>query len=540
MRLMRMSGVRGITAVLLMVVGADAWGLDPTWVSLTPMPTARRRPAVTAIGGTIYVVGGYDGPAYATILAVVEAYDTATGTWTTKAPLPVPTYGAAGASVGGTVYVMGGLPWTGFNGYSATLWAYDPATDTWTAKTPMTTKRGMLVATTWGGLVYAIGGGNGLTLPNVEVYDPATNSWSTRTPMPTARDSLTTAASMGAIWASGGEKGSILNTVEAYDVVSNVWTSKAGLPTPLVDSGATSLGGFIYAIGGEGPDNVYNDTVYAYNPFSDTWTTKASMPTARDELGVVAIGSTIYAIGGGATCDGCAAYNIVEAGWVPPGAISCTLSLSPSAQHVGRWFTATLTVGNPGEFVMASLVPSLWIDSGAGLVGVISGPVPSGTPYLPPGWTQTFTWTFSASGVGTAGFTATVTGYDLASCTTMLVASSADVSLEPRIEEPPPPANPLLLGYPGAALDRNAISLAQGEVVLARIAPRDGSPMTVRVYTASGRLVRTLVQFTAMDSGQWQVSWNGRTEDEKPVSRGVYVVRVTGGGLDERLKVVVR
>jgi len=142
MRLMRMSGVRGITAVLLMVVGADAWGLDPTWVSLTPMPTARRRPAVTAIGGTIYVVGGYDGPAYATILAVVEAYDTATGTWTTKAPLPVPTYGAAGASVGGTVYVMGGMPWTGFAGYSATLWAYDPATDTWAARAPMPTKRG--------------------------------------------------------------------------------------------------------------------------------------------------------------------------------------------------------------------------------------------------------------------------------------------------------------------------------------------------------------------------------------------------------------
>jgi len=327
------------------------------------------------------------------------------------------------------------------------------------------------------------------------------------------------------------------------DVASNAWTTKATIPTPLADCGAATVGGLIYVVGGEypgSPSPTYHSEVYAYNPFTDTWTTKASMPTARDELGVVAIESTIYAIGGGATCDGCAAYSIIEAGWVPPGAISATLTVSPSSQHVGWWFTAMLTVGNPGEFVMASLSPSIWVDSGAGLVDVISGPVPSGTPYLPPGWTQTFTWTFSASGVGTAGFTATVTGYDLASCTTMLVASSAAVTLEPRIEEPPPPANPLLLGYPGAALDRNAISVAQGEVVLARIAPRDGSPITVQIYTASGRLVRTLVQFTAMENGQWLVSWEGKADDGKPVSRGVYVVRVTGGGLDERLKVVVR
>jgi len=311
----------------------------------------------------------------------------------------------------------------------------------------------------------------------------------------------------------------------------------------LGDSGATVAGGLVYVAGGEypgTPTQVYHSEVYAYNPFTDTWTTKAPMPRARDELGVVAIGATIYVIGGGLGCDGCTAYQETDAGCLPPGAISCTLTISPSSQHVGRWFTATLTVGNPGEFVLASLLPSLWTDSGAGLVNVISGPVPSGTPYLPPGWTQTFTWTFSASGVGTAGFTATVTGYDLASCTTMLVASSAAVTLEPRIVEPTPPPNPLLLADPGAALDRNAISLANGEVVLARISPRDGTPITVRVYTASGRLVRTLTQLAPMESGQWLVSWDGRMDDGKPVSRGVYVVRVTGGGLDERLKVVVR
>jgi len=529
------------SAVVAGVLGiaAQSWSVDPVWFTVAPMPTARRDFAAVALGGTIYAIGGYNGPSYATTLDTVEAYDTATNTWTTKASLPVPTWALAGAAVGGTVYVVGGIP--AFYGCcSATMWAYDPATDSWTAKAPIPTPRDFLAVVAAEGLVYVVGGYNGFPLSTVEIYSPATDTWAKGTPMPMGRGALTVTLTCGQIYAIGGANTIILPTVEAYSPLAGTWTAKAILPIPLADAGGTAAGGLIYIAGGEGPDNVYNDTVYAYNPFTDTWSTKASMPRARDELGVVAIGATIYVIGGGLGCDGCTAYNETDAGCLPPGAISCTLTVSPASQHVGRWFTATLTVGNPGEFVLAGLVPSIWTDSGGGLVSMISGPIPSATPYLPPGWTQTFTWTFSASGVGTAGFTATVTGYDLSSCATMLVASSAAVTLEPRIEEPPPPLNPLLLGSPGAALDRNAISLTHGEVVLARISPRDGTSVTVRVYTASGRLVRTITELTPMESGQWLVSWDGKTDDEKPVSRGVYVVRVTGGGLDERLKVVVR
>jgi hypothetical protein len=197
----------------------------------------------------------------------------------------------------------------------------------------------------------------------------------------------------------------------------------------------------------------------------------------------------------------------------------------------------TLTVTNTGEFVIANLAPTVSVGPGAGLVNLVGGPVPSGAPYLPPAWVQQFTWTFSVSGIGMDTFTATLTGYDMAGCTTLMVSSSAVAQLLERIPEPP---NPLFLTRPGAALDRNVISLAHGEVVLARIAPRDATPVTVRIYTASGRLVRTLRTCTALTDGQWLMTWDGRTEDEAPVSRGVYIVRVTGGGLDERLKMVVR
>jgi len=494
-----------------------------------------------AISGTIYVVGGY-GSGYANVLGTVEAYDTATNTWTTKASLPVPTrrINGSAAVIGGTIYVMGGIPWYG--GSSATLWAYDPATDTWTAKSPMPTARCGLVAVAVGRLIYAIGGASGLYVSKLEVYDPITDSWTAKTPMPTARVAHGAGCLDGSIFVMGGgvTGPALTSTVESYDVATNAWTTRASMPIALADMGATLAGGLMYSVGGEGPGGVYHSEVYAYDPFNDTWVSKAPMPTVRDELGVVAIGATLYAIGGGATCNGCAAYNVVEAGVLPPGAMSATLAVSPAVQHIGRWVTVTLTVGNPGGFVLASLTPSLGICAGAGLVSLISGPVPSSTAFLPPEWTQTFVWTFSVSGIGTAVFTATVTGYDLASCATLLVSSSATVMLESRIEEPPPPLNPLILTTPGAALDHNVISTAHGEVVLARIAPRDSSAVTVRVYTASGRLVRTLRRLTPMESGQWLASWDGKTEDEMPVSRGVYLIRVTGGGLDERLKLIVR
>jgi flagellar hook assembly protein FlgD len=89
-------------------------------------------------------------------------------------------------------------------------------------------------------------------------------------------------------------------------------------------------------------------------------------------------------------------------------------------------------------------------------------------------------------------------------------------------------------------LSANAINPSKGEVVIARIRPRDASPILVKIFTASGKLVRTLRNQEAMGDGQWRVVWDGRTEDEHPVARGVYIVRILGGGLSETLKVVVR
>ncbi len=100
--------------------------------------------------------------------------------------------------------------------------------------------------------------------------------------------------------------------------------------------------------------------------------------------------------------------------------------------------------------------------------------------------------------------------------------------------------NPLALDTPGAALDRNVLDTSTGRVVIARIFPRNGSPIEVRIFTASGRLVRTLRRLTPLGRDQFVAEWDGRTEDDFTVARGVYLVHILGGGLSEVLKVVVK
>jgi hypothetical protein len=99
---------------------------------------------------------------------------------------------------------------------------------------------------------------------------------------------------------------------------------------------------------------------------------------------------------------------------------------------------------------------------------------------------------------------------------------------------------PPLLTSPGLATDKNVFDPGRGDIVLARIAPTNDSPITVRVFTASARLVRTLRRLTPVGSGQYIVVWDGKTEDEFPVARGVYIIHIQGGGLNETVKVAVR
>src|SRR5262249_50494683 len=146
----RLAGARTLLALVVTITVADLLagcgepdvGSTGSWsthavLSLGP----RQEMGVAAVGGQVYVVGGFDGAGQA--LATVESYDPATDRWSRRASLPAPLHHVNLASVAGKLYVVGALSGGSFDATGTTL-VYDPALDTWTplASMPAGAERG--------------------------------------------------------------------------------------------------------------------------------------------------------------------------------------------------------------------------------------------------------------------------------------------------------------------------------------------------------------------------------------------------------------
>ena len=209
--------------------------INDTWLTTTtPMPTARSYLGAAVINGTLYAVGGElaQPPVHSTgiYLTTLEAYDPspanpAAAGWTMKAPMPTARYGVGAAAIGGVLYVVGGYGDVGFGskGYLATLEAFDTVTGEWSTKASMSTARLAPSLVAIDGILYAVGGyspsSNG-AVATIEAYDPGSNTWTTIAPMPTARYFLGAAAIDGILYAVGGFSGPnsyvSLSELEAY------------------------------------------------------------------------------------------------------------------------------------------------------------------------------------------------------------------------------------------------------------------------------------------------------------------------------------
>ncbi len=132
--------------------------LTDTWETVAPLPSARSDLAAATVGNKIYVFGGCTTSPF-TVLSDVDMYDPNTDTWST-APTDMPTARAAMYAVamrGGTVYVIGG--WDGIGSGLQTNEAYKAATDTWTTGLPpMPTGRAETGAADHNGKIYILGG----------------------------------------------------------------------------------------------------------------------------------------------------------------------------------------------------------------------------------------------------------------------------------------------------------------------------------------------------------------------------------------------
>jgi N-acetylneuraminic acid mutarotase len=285
------------------------------WRSAAPAPTKRTEVAAGSLRDKIYVVGGFEQPglsnlANLAISPLVEEYDPATDRWTTKAPLPVGLHHAGIGAVGGQLYVIGGYRQSGLTVWHpvATVYAYDPAMDAWSEREPMPTPRGALSVTEHEGKLYAIGGYDRKSnSAAVEVYDPARDTWTSLAPLPTPRDHLATASVSGKIYAIGGrlngDYGRNLSLTEAYDPVRDRWARAADLPTARSGITASAFAGKIYVFGGEGTEGTFRENE-AYDPARNTWQVMAPMPSGRHGLGSAVAHGHIHILNGGPTPGG--------------------------------------------------------------------------------------------------------------------------------------------------------------------------------------------------------------------------------------------
>ncbi|RMH34249.1 MAG: hypothetical protein D6690_10930 [Nitrospirae bacterium] len=286
-----------------------------TWTAGPPAPTKRTEVAAAALGGKIYVVGGFSEPSLGNlanfaISRAVEVYDPSTKTWSTTTSLPEGRHHAGMVAYEDRLYVVGGFTRSFLSVWHpvSTVYRFDPSTEKWSELPPMPTARGALGVAALNGRLYAIGGFDGETNPAVvEVLDLATQQWSTAAPLPTPRDHLAVVSVGSQIFAIGGRPE--LNyhrnmaTVEMYDSVSDRWQSRASLPTARSGIAAGVIDGWIYVVGGESERGTFA-TNEAYHPQSDRWQTMAPMPTARHGLGAAVLHGRLYALAGGPTPGG--------------------------------------------------------------------------------------------------------------------------------------------------------------------------------------------------------------------------------------------
>jgi N-acetylneuraminic acid mutarotase len=329
------------TAILI----PQTWGVEDSWTTLEPMPTARSGHGVAVVDGKIYAIGGKNEEG---VLNITEKYDPVTNEWTYKTSMPTARSDFGIAVYQNRIYVIGGSIGSG------TVWGeslltgatevYDTETDTWETKTSMPTPRQSLEANIVSDKIYLLGGVrivNGLLyleFDENEVYDPATDSWTTKAPLPNAVWGYSSAVIDDKIYLIGGGNktsggaGAYASPVtlnQIYNPETDTWSFGKSVPTGLWYAGAGATSGVlapkrIYVLGGVNY-SVY-DLTQSYDPTVNTWSTGTSIPTPRYELGVAVINDELYAIGGRTGEDN---YSTVNEKYTPTEYIPEFPSLTP-------------------------------------------------------------------------------------------------------------------------------------------------------------------------------------------------------------------
>lgn len=294
---------------------ATPWATAP---DLALGPT--QETAVVAVGGKLYVLGGFAQPAGGSLAIVraVQIFDPVACAWSMGPELPKPIHHANAGVVDGTIYVLGALETTSFTATGET-WAWNPATDAaWSPRTamPAGTQRGAAVVGAIAGKLYVAGGLRNGAVADVSVFDPGANAWTGLPALPEPRDHGCGGAIGGKLYVAGGRQATITSTSpKLFEYTPDgAWAERAAMPTGRGGTACGVIDDRLIVVGGEGnptaASGVYPQ-VEAYAASTNTWSTLAPMPTPRHGMGAAAIDGKVH-VPGGATRQGFGAVATYE------------------------------------------------------------------------------------------------------------------------------------------------------------------------------------------------------------------------------------
>jgi len=246
-------------------------------------------------------------------------YDIASNTWSNGPNTNVAHSYTAGTSVGGTLYVLAGFNGTNDTGTLESLTVFCPCTQAWQNEPPMTTARRNAATAVVAPNLYAITGFDSVS-PYVTTNEQFNGTtWTTRAPIP-IRHAQGRATALGSkIYVPGGfnstDFGGALDTMQIYNTLTDTWSPGANLPAARSGVATAAFNGSVYVIAGYNPVGTGHNEVYIYNPITNTYTTGASMPATQGNAAGVLLNNEIYVVGGGTAPGAHYAYNPTSNTW---------------------------------------------------------------------------------------------------------------------------------------------------------------------------------------------------------------------------------
>jgi N-acetylneuraminic acid mutarotase len=238
--------------------------INDTWITKSPMPTARGYGGSIVYEDTTFVFGGRSG----IIVNVVEKYHPATDTWSSEPPMPAGSYMFGTVLINTTAYIVGGLN-------SASVNAYDMDARTWQAKSPMPTARGAVGISVCDDMIY-VAGGRGGSGDEFEQYDPVTDTWDILSPMPTPREGIV---------------GAIVNE-NFFAIAGSKPLDQGGLPYYDLNERASQFSSTKESVNNK---NVFRQSLYCRpNPFNRLTEIVLTIPEAAGDSDITCVIIKIY------------------------------------------------------------------------------------------------------------------------------------------------------------------------------------------------------------------------------------------------------